>query len=156
MPNVFASFRGRELSLLAGLAGISWAAYLAIVLSAQSLHEAGTGRHSLLILLALFGFTFACYLVAIRITLRAAETRRLLVLIVTAGTLFRVTLLFSHTIEEIDLYRYLWDGAAQTWFWVDPTNRLVFVGMVQRIAGPDAPLVQPISQQAVKRALDLN
>jgi CubicO group peptidase (beta-lactamase class C family) len=51
---------------------------------------------------------------------------------------------------------YLWDGAAQTWFWVDPTNRLVFVGMVQRIAGPDAPLVQPISQQAVKRALDLN
>ena len=28
---------------------------------------------------------------------------------------------------------YLWDGAAGTWFWVDPTNNLVFVGMIQRL-----------------------
>ena len=26
---------------------------------------------------------------------------------------------------------YLWDGAANTWFWVDPSNELVFVGLVQ-------------------------
>lgn len=48
---------------------------------------------------------------------------------------------------------YLWDGAAMTWFWVDPTNKVVFVGMVQRLGGPGAPAVQPASQQAVKAAL---
>jgi CubicO group peptidase (beta-lactamase class C family) len=26
---------------------------------------------------------------------------------------------------------YLWDGAANTWFWVDPSNEVVFVGLVQ-------------------------
>jgi len=29
-----------------------------------------------------------------------------------------------------------WDGAASTWFWVDPTNDIVFIGMVQRMGGP--------------------
>jgi CubicO group peptidase (beta-lactamase class C family) len=28
---------------------------------------------------------------------------------------------------------YLWDGAAGTWFWIDPVNDIVFVGMVQRL-----------------------
>jgi CubicO group peptidase (beta-lactamase class C family) len=28
-----------------------------------------------------------------------------------------------------------WDGAAGTWFWVDPTNDLIFVGMIQRLGG---------------------
>jgi CubicO group peptidase (beta-lactamase class C family) len=27
---------------------------------------------------------------------------------------------------------YNWDGAAGTWFWVDPTNDVVFVGMIQQ------------------------
>lgn len=26
-----------------------------------------------------------------------------------------------------------WGGAAGTWFWVDPTNDLIFVGMIQRM-----------------------
>jgi CubicO group peptidase (beta-lactamase class C family) len=30
---------------------------------------------------------------------------------------------------------FFWDGLAGTWFWVDPTNDIVFVGMIQRIAG---------------------
>jgi CubicO group peptidase (beta-lactamase class C family) len=44
---------------------------------------------------------------------------------------------------------YLWDGAAGTWFWVDPKNKVVFVGMIQRMAGPDGPNVQEASQRAV-------
>ncbi len=28
-----------------------------------------------------------------------------------------------------------WGGAAGTWFWVDPTNDVVFVGMIQRFGG---------------------
>ena len=32
---------------------------------------------------------------------------------------------------------FFWDGAAGTWFWVDPTNDIVFVGMIQRRTSPD-------------------
>jgi CubicO group peptidase (beta-lactamase class C family) len=32
---------------------------------------------------------------------------------------------------------YFWDGAAGTWFWVDPTNDVVFVGIIQRMTDPD-------------------
>jgi CubicO group peptidase (beta-lactamase class C family) len=27
---------------------------------------------------------------------------------------------------------FQWDGAAGTWFWVDPANDVIFVGMIQR------------------------
>ncbi len=30
---------------------------------------------------------------------------------------------------------FSWGGAAGTWFWVDPTNDLIFVGMIQRMGG---------------------
>lgn len=48
---------------------------------------------------------------------------------------------------------YLWDGLASTWFWVDPQHQVVFVGMVQRVVDPDVPLVQPVTQIAVREAL---
>ncbi len=32
---------------------------------------------------------------------------------------------------------FFWDGAAGTWFWVDPTNDIVFVAMIQRMGGND-------------------
>jgi CubicO group peptidase (beta-lactamase class C family) len=32
---------------------------------------------------------------------------------------------------------FFWDGAAGTWFWVDPVNDIVFVGMIQRMTHPD-------------------
>lgn len=32
---------------------------------------------------------------------------------------------------------FFWDGAAGTLFWVDPTNDIVFVGMIQRRSSPD-------------------
>ena len=32
---------------------------------------------------------------------------------------------------------FFWDGAAGTWFWVDPTNDVVFVGMIQRMTSPN-------------------
>jgi CubicO group peptidase (beta-lactamase class C family) len=44
---------------------------------------------------------------------------------------------------------YSWDGAAGTWFWVDPANKIVFVGMIQRLAGPGGPNMQDASQRAV-------
>ena len=49
---------------------------------------------------------------------------------------------------------YLWDGAASSWFWVDPTNHSVFVGMVQRLATDTTPSPQRISQAAFQKALN--
>jgi CubicO group peptidase (beta-lactamase class C family) len=44
---------------------------------------------------------------------------------------------------------YQWDGAAGTWFWVDPTNELLFVGLIQRLGGPDAPPMQAMTQTLI-------
>jgi CubicO group peptidase (beta-lactamase class C family) len=32
---------------------------------------------------------------------------------------------------------FFWDGAAGTWFWADPANDIVFVGMIQRMTSSD-------------------
>ena len=47
---------------------------------------------------------------------------------------------------------YLWDGAASTWFWIDPTDDMVFVGMVQRMGG-HGPNMQTFSRAMVFQAL---
>jgi CubicO group peptidase (beta-lactamase class C family) len=48
---------------------------------------------------------------------------------------------------------YFWDGAAGTWFWVDPTNDVVFVGMIQRMLGPLSPNLEYESRAIVYGAL---
>jgi len=52
---------------------------------------------------------------------------------------------------------FYWGGAFGTWFWIDPTNDLVFVGMIQNVNGsrPNAgtPPVRPISIEATYKAL---
>jgi CubicO group peptidase (beta-lactamase class C family) len=47
---------------------------------------------------------------------------------------------------------FFWDGAAGTWFWVDPTNDIVFVGMIQRMRG-GSPNVAYLSRSVVYQAL---
>jgi CubicO group peptidase (beta-lactamase class C family) len=36
---------------------------------------------------------------------------------------------------------YWWGGAAGTWFWIDPTDDLIVIGMIQQIAGTGAAAV---------------
>jgi len=48
---------------------------------------------------------------------------------------------------------FFWLGAADTWFWADPTNDLISVGMTQRRIGPGEPNVQALSQPMVYQAL---
>src|SRR5260221_6430535 len=36
---------------------------------------------------------------------------------------------------------YYWGGAAGTWFWIDPTDDLIVVGMIQQVAGTGAAAV---------------
>jgi len=49
---------------------------------------------------------------------------------------------------------YHWDGAAGTWFWVDPENDLIFVGMVQLLSYAAPPLqatTQRLMADAIRR-----
>lgn len=49
---------------------------------------------------------------------------------------------------------FFWDGAAGTWFWIDPTNDVVFVGMIQRMgAEPGSKNLQYLSRAVVYGAL---
>ena len=48
---------------------------------------------------------------------------------------------------------FFWDGAAGTWFWVDPANDVVFVGMIQRMHGSDNHTLLYKSHAAVYGAL---
>ncbi|HQU45650.1 MAG TPA: glycosyltransferase 87 family protein, partial [Pirellulales bacterium] len=99
-------------SSLFTLGAVSACAYLVIAASGQSLHEDGSGGHSLLVSLSLFALCFACYLAAVGIAMRTTRSRESLWIVIAGAAIFRGLLLFSGPIEEIDLYRYLWDGAA--------------------------------------------
>jgi CubicO group peptidase (beta-lactamase class C family) len=48
---------------------------------------------------------------------------------------------------------FQWDGAAGTWFWVDPQNDLIFVGMIQRFSQPDIQNPQHLTQRLLAGAI---
>ena len=54
---------------------------------------------------------------------------------------------------------FYWNGAFGTWFWIDPTNDVVVVGMIQNVGGGapppsgNTPQVRPLSRQLVYQAL---
>ena len=52
---------------------------------------------------------------------------------------------------------FYWGGAYGTWFWIDPTNDVVVVGMMQNVGGSTptggSPQVRPLSRQLVYQAL---
>lgn len=47
---------------------------------------------------------------------------------------------------------YFWGGAAGTWFWIDPVENIVFVGMIQQ-AGPMTPDVRSTSRRLVYQSI---
>jgi CubicO group peptidase (beta-lactamase class C family) len=47
---------------------------------------------------------------------------------------------------------YFWTGAAGTWFWIDPAEELVFVGMIQQF-GADRPDVRSLSRRLTYQAI---
>ena len=46
-----------------------------------------------------------------------------------------------------------WGGAAGTWFWVDPANDLIFVGMIQRLGGSGGDDLGQMSRTLTYQAL---
>jgi CubicO group peptidase (beta-lactamase class C family) len=48
---------------------------------------------------------------------------------------------------------FFWDGAAGTWFWIDPANDIVFIGMIQRMGGNGGMNLQYLARNVVYGAL---
>jgi len=48
---------------------------------------------------------------------------------------------------------YEWDGAAQTWFWVDYAHDLIYVGMIQRLSMLTATNCQQLTQKLLAGAI---
>jgi len=101
------------LLLLAVLALLSWFAYLGIaLLSRRFILGQGHTERPILLVLSLLAAAFVLHLVALGIALRRRQDWPLWGVIVLGSVAFRVTLVPSVPIQEIDIYRYLWDGAA--------------------------------------------
>jgi len=64
-----------------------------------------------LVMLGLFCFAFLCYGVALFLVVRVPASRKLFLGIIGSSCLFRVLMLPSIPMHEIDVYRYIWDGA---------------------------------------------
>ncbi len=48
---------------------------------------------------------------------------------------------------------YQWDGAAGTWFWVDPVNEIVYVGLIQRMMQEGMAPHQKATQAMIAEAM---
>lgn len=64
------------------------------------------------LVLGLFAVAFFLYLFAIRKALKLRTSS--VMIVVTFAFVFRGIVLFSEPIQEVDIYRYLWDGVAST------------------------------------------
>lgn len=99
--------------LLLGVA--SWLIYLTIALvSPRFAYDAPFADRPIPFVLALLILAFVLHLTALAVALRLRPTRWLVAWIVTTAIAFRLTLLPSTPIQEIDIYRYAWDGAVST------------------------------------------
>ena len=103
------------IQLLCWAAGISCVLYLVIAISSRyfGYHVASTSR-PIITALSLFGTAFAIYVFSIGLIRKIPDERPVLTLVVGSSIAFRVLLLFSVPIQEIDIYRYVWDGAVST------------------------------------------
>ena len=100
------------LSVLVLLAVISCALYGTVAALSRRFHyDAPETERPIVWVVALFGAAFLVYLIAIWVAVRAKQDRWLLAAILVSSLAYRVTLLPSTPIQEIDIYRYLWDGA---------------------------------------------
>ncbi|MDF1742502.1 MAG: hypothetical protein P1V19_02335 [Gimesia sp.] len=86
-------------------AGITW-------LSGRFSFQTPGIERPLIEVLCLLATAFVIYLVSIRVAIRAGKHPLLLPVTVVFAFSMRLLLLFSEPIQEVDIYRYLWDGQA--------------------------------------------
>ncbi|EMI20653.1 putative membrane protein [Rhodopirellula maiorica SM1] len=104
-----------NVGLLAVLAGLSICVYgIIATLSWQFDFDSVTTDRPIILVLCLFAVVFAFYLGAIRIAWRTRQGGQMMKLVIGSAIVFRIVMLFSLPIQEVDIYRYLWDGAVST------------------------------------------
>jgi CubicO group peptidase (beta-lactamase class C family) len=74
------------------------------------------------------------------------------------GTSFGLDFAIIENPVETESYskgEFYWGGAAGTWFWIDPGEVVVFVGMIQQFGGNGhaVPNVRGVSRQAFYQAI---
>jgi len=95
--------------ILAGV--LSWVVWLILMrMSAQFAWESAPTERPLLAVLGVLGLLFGLYAGVASVVLRDAPERRNLTAIVIFSVAFRLLTLFSEPIQEVDAYRYIWDG----------------------------------------------
>jgi hypothetical protein len=100
-------------SVIAASGAMSWLLYFVLLqLSSGFSWETPSADRPVLQILVLFAILFAIYLFASARIMNAQIHQHALPLIVVFSVAFRVLMLFSEPILEIDVYRYIWDGKA--------------------------------------------
>lgn len=98
--------------VLIALAALLIGIYAALAaLSFQFGPDSQPVERPVLFAVGLLGIAFVGYILSIRIAVRSRPGKRFLATVFAASLLMRVVSLFSWPILEIDIYRYIWDGA---------------------------------------------
>lgn len=106
------AINSRRTVLLICSASLSALCYAVLLkLSWQFSAETAAEERPTIAMLGLFGGLFVVYWTALWLAVRLPETRILVTGIFGSALLFRGILLPSIPMHEIDLYRYIWDGA---------------------------------------------
>ena len=83
-------------------------------LSQKFTYDSVHADRPIILVLSFFAAAFLVYLAAIWVSKRATQNGMLVGVIVGFALLFRVVMVFSYPIQEVDIYRYMWDGEVQT------------------------------------------
>ncbi len=110
-PDGLSSVERQSLLKLIAIGVISWALYVVIaVLSARFSLDVPSAERPHLMFFGLFVVLFGLYLTAVRLAVCVTSVKPVLLVIVLFAVAFRFVLLPTTPIQEIDLYRYVWDG----------------------------------------------
>lgn len=131
---------------LASVSGIGYAVLL--WLSGQFGGDTPSSERPTLTMLALFAGEFACYFLALKLVIQLPSTKWLFAGIFAAACLFRGVLLPSIPMHEIDIYRYVWDGAVLA----DGVSPYRYAPQ-QVIAGVDDPL--SVTDETLQQLVEL-
>ncbi|CAL1125477.1 unnamed protein product [Cladocopium goreaui] len=91
-----------------------WLALCVVSRLSGSIDSQADPQRPFMTVMGMFALVFFGHIGALLIGLRIRSRRRLTEMIVAAAVVFRITLLPTVPIQELDIYRYLWDGAVST------------------------------------------
>lgn len=101
--------------LYVGLMAIGcWLALCVVSRLSGSIDSQADPQRPFMTVMGMLALVFFGHIGALLIGLQIRSRRRLTELIIAAAVVFRITLLPTVPIQELDIYRYLWDGAVST------------------------------------------